>query len=162
MRQGISLVVWDTAVRARRGRVVRARAARRAVAGVGVDEARALAAHGGAGAVEGALECRRAARREVDRAVRDATALGILDLHGQVVAVDERDVVVVEPVRGGERELGERCGRDACARVRVADEPAVAAAGDTCVGAVVLGEVAVAAALERGQFMNDGRRDEGG
>jgi hypothetical protein len=102
MRNGrCLLVVRDTARRARLGRVVRARAARGAVAGVGVDEARALAADRRAGGVERALERVRAARREVDGTVRDAAALCVLDLHGQVVAVDERDVVVVEPARRG-------------------------------------------------------------
>jgi hypothetical protein len=49
---------------------------------------------------------------------------------GQVIAFDERNVVAVEPVRGGERELRERRGRDAhIPLVRVADMPAVAGRG---------------------------------
>jgi hypothetical protein len=95
-------VVRHAAGRARRGRVVRARAARRAVRRVRVDQARALAADGEAGAVEGALERGRAVRAEVDRAVRDAAALVVRDAHGEVVPVDERDVIVVVTVRGRE------------------------------------------------------------
>jgi hypothetical protein len=130
---------------------VRARAACRAVGRVRVDQARALAADGEAGAVERPLERGWAVRAEVDRAVRDAAALVVVDAHGEVVPVDERDVVVVVAVRGRERELGERRGRDARAGVRVADEAAVAAAVEARVRAVVVGEVAVTTGLKRGQ-----------
>jgi hypothetical protein len=145
-------VVRHAAGWARRGRVVRARAARRAVRRVRVDEARALAADGEAGAVEGALERRRAVRAEVDRAVRDAAALVVRDAHGEVVPIDERDVVVVVAVRGRKRELGERRGRDARACVRVADEAAVAAAVEARVRARVAAEVAVTAGLATGEM----------
>jgi hypothetical protein len=136
---------------------VRARAARRAVRRVRVHEARALAADREARAIVRALERARAVRAKINRAVRHGAALVVVDPDWQVVAVDERDVEVVEPAVGRERELGERRGRDARAGVRVADKAAIAAAVEARVRARVIAEVAVAARLKNRQRLEQGQ-----
>ena len=94
-------VVLDAARRAGLRGVVRARAAVRAVGGVAeAGDARGLAADDLAGRVLRARERRRAVRVEVDGAVRDVAALVVLDAHGDVEPVDERDCGRVRAVSG--------------------------------------------------------------
>jgi hypothetical protein len=69
------------------------------------------------------------------------------DPHGQVVAVDEGDVVEVSAAVTLVSELGERHGGHASAGGRVAEEATVAGAGQAGGGAVRVREVAVTASL---------------
>jgi hypothetical protein len=115
------LVEGDTARRARLRRVMRTRAASRTVAWILVDQARRLASNGVTPSVERALEWARTAGGKVDRAVRDTAALVVGDTHGEVPSIDEGDVEVVQPIRGGKGELGECSRRNPRSRVRVAN-----------------------------------------
>ena len=124
-----------------------ARTACRGVCRVRVDETGGLAAHGEARGVEGALEVVRAVGAKVDGAVRDGAAHVVGDAHGQVVPVDERDVVVVEALAVAERPLRDGGGGHTGTRVAVALEAAIAAAVEARVRARVAGEVAVATSL---------------
>lgn len=83
---------------------MRARAARRAVSWVGIDQAVGLAADGEARGIVGALQLGRAVRAQVNTAVGDVEAGGGSDGDGQVVTVDEGHIVVVESVRRREGE----------------------------------------------------------
>jgi hypothetical protein len=92
-------------------------------------------------------ERRRTVRDQVQRALADLT-LGRArhDTHRQVEAVNERDV---ERVLGAavavHGPLGDRGGRNTRARVLVAQEAAVAAAGLALNGRALLGKVALGA-----------------
>jgi hypothetical protein len=88
-------VVGNAGSRAGSRGVVRARAASGAVARVGIDKASRLAANREAAAVVRALERRRAVGAKVNWAVSDLAALVVGDTHGQVVAINEGDVVEV-------------------------------------------------------------------
>jgi hypothetical protein len=117
-------VILHAARRARRGCIVRARAAVPRVRGRAVQVRATRAA-----APAGHRECRGAVRHKVHSAGhRPAGAERGDDREREVEAVDERDVVVVAPARGAERELGERGGPRAWAG---AEQPAGAASGLT-------------------------------
>jgi hypothetical protein len=147
-------VEGHAARRARRRQVVAAGAARGRVARVRVNHARALAPAGD-------LERGRAVRDKVDRARRDLTVgRARLDGHRQVEAVDEGNVErVLAAVVAVHRPLGERRGRDARARLVVAHEAAVAAAG--LAGERALAEVALRATPDatRAPRLGDVERD---
>lgn len=80
------------------------RAARRAVARVGVNQAIGLAADGESARVVRTLEGSRAVRAEVDATVSNVEASTRSDRDGQVVTVDEGHIIVVESIGCGERE----------------------------------------------------------
>jgi hypothetical protein len=99
-------VVWHARVRARCRGVMRARAASGRVGRIRIHEACRLAADREAGGVIWTLERSRAVGAKIDRAVSHMAALVVVDAHRQVVAVDERYIVVIEAIRR-ERELGQ-------------------------------------------------------
>jgi len=148
--------------RARRRGVVLPTAACRGVGRVGIHVAGRLAPDGEARAVVRALERAGTVRAQVDRAVRDGATDVIRDRDGQVVPVDEGDIVVVVSTRA-QSELGKSSRRDAGAGGRIADQPAVAPAVQAGVGRsrAVEGAVPTGPDTARGPVVGNGEADRG-
>jgi len=123
--------------------VVASRAARWAVGWVGIDQAVRLTTDGEAGGVIRTLQSSRAVRAQVDTTVSNVEAGAGCDRDWQVVAIDEGYIVVIQSIGSGKSELSERCWRDTCAGVGVAEQTSIAATVETRVGSRVRREIAV-------------------
>jgi len=109
-----------------------------------VDQASRLAADGEPGRVERTLELTRADGSQVDVALAHGTSDVVADPDGQVVAVDERDIIEVGPA-SVEVKFGKRSWGNAGSSRGVTEQASVAASVDARVWARIDGEVAVAA-----------------
>ena len=120
--------------------------------------ARTLAAERESTSIERPLERSRAVGAEVNSALRNRAADIVGDTHGQVVPVDEGDVVVVEALAVAERPLRHGGRGHTGTRVAVALKAAIAAAVEARVRARIRAEVAVAAAPDAAGYLREGDR----
>jgi hypothetical protein len=139
------VVVGDAGRRASSGGVVGTAAAAGRVSLVGVDQAVGLAAEREAGRVEGALEIGGAVGAEILGALSDGAALVVVNAQGEIVAVNEGDVVVIIAIGSGQGPLGKGCRGDTSAGVGIAEETTIAATVGARVRSGVSGKVAVPA-----------------
>jgi len=138
-------VVGDTGRRASSRGVVGAAAAAGGVSGVGVDEAVGLAAQRETGRVEGALELGGAVGTEILGAFSDGAAHIVGNTHGEIVTVNEGDIVVILAISSSQGPLGEGCRGNTSAGVGVTEETTIAATVGARVRSRVACEVAVPA-----------------
>jgi len=133
---------------------VAAAAAAGRVSGIFVDKTIALAAKGEAGRVKWSLQGSGAVRAEVNRAGRLGATDVVSDLGREIVAIDERDIIVipVPALSSAQGPFGEGSRRNTSAGAGITEESTVASTISARVGTRVRREVAVAASPDTTSF----------